>query len=257
LDVVTAKSLADDLRALGVREGGVLVVHMSFRAVRPVEGGPAAVIEALRLAVGDTGTIVMPSWSDDDSVPFDAATTNVAGDLGITADMFRKQPGVKRSNHPHAFAARGPRAEDIVRDGFPSPPHRLESPIGRAWELDAQVLLLGVDHDADTMVHLAEVMANVPYSVEKHCTVWENGRAARVAYLENDHCCQRFTLVGDWLGGIEARGRVGAADARLARARDVVAVALEKLKADPLVFLHDEADGCEECRDARTSVRRT
>jgi aminoglycoside N3'-acetyltransferase len=250
-------ALAAQLQTLGVRSGGVLVVHMSFRAVRPVEGGPAGVIDALRLAVGDDGTIVMPSWGDDDSVPFDVAATNVAADLGVTADVFRKMPAVRRSNHPFAFAALGPHAERIVRDPFPNPPHRLESPIGRAWELDAQVLLLGVDHSENTTVHLAETMADVPYAVRKHCTVFDNGQPKRVEYFENDHCCQRFTLVGEWLRArdLERAGGVGSAVARLVRARDVVDVALERLKQDPLVFLHPEEDGCEECIEARTSRR--
>ncbi|RVH82772.1 AAC(3)-VI family aminoglycoside N-acetyltransferase, partial [Sinorhizobium medicae] len=33
--------LVNQLLTLGVKPGGVLVVHSSFRSVRPVEGGPA------------------------------------------------------------------------------------------------------------------------------------------------------------------------------------------------------------------------
>ncbi len=53
------------LRALGVEKGGVLLVHASFRATGPVEGGPLGLIEALRDALGPDGTLVMPSWSED------------------------------------------------------------------------------------------------------------------------------------------------------------------------------------------------
>lgn len=69
-----------------------------------------------------------------------------------------------------------------------------ESPVGRARDLDGQVLLLGVCHDADTTLHLAELIAGVPYRVQRSCTVVENGRAVRVHYGENDHCCERFAL---------------------------------------------------------------
>lgn len=255
--VTTPATLAAQLRKLGVQSGGVLVVHMSFRAVRPVDGGPAGVIEALRLAVGDSGTIVMPSWGDDDSVPFNIAATHVADSLGVTADVFRCMPGVRRSEHPFAFAALGPHAERIVSDPLPLPPHRIESPIGRAWELGAQVLLLGVDHSENTTIHLAELMASVPYGVRKDCTVLEDGESKRIEYLENDHCCQRFKLVGEWLRarGLERSGQVGSAVARLVRSRDVVDVAVEHLKRDPLVFLHPVEEGCEECTEARASVR--
>src|SRR5687767_7662425 len=108
---------------------------MSYRAVRPVEDGPAGVIAALQRAVGPEGTIVMPSWGDDDDTPFDAATTPASSSLGVTCDVFWRMPHVRRSRHPFAFAALGPRADVITSDPLPLPPHRAESPIGRVHEL--------------------------------------------------------------------------------------------------------------------------
>ena len=123
-------------------------------------------------------------------------------------------------------------------------------------ELDGQVLLLGVGHDADTTLHLAELLAGVPYRTPKHCTVMQNGQPVRIDYGENDHCCARFTLADGWLSGsgLQKEGRVGHAYARLARARDIVAAAREHLASDPLLFLHPAGAGCEECDDARRSV---
>jgi aminoglycoside N3'-acetyltransferase len=123
--------------------------------------------------------------------------------------------------------------------------------------LDGQVLLLGVGHDADTTLHLAELLAGVPYRVARHCTVLVDGKPERVDYGENDHCCERFALADDWLRerGLQREGPVGRAHARLARARDIVAVALERLGRDPLVFLHPPAAGCAECDAARRSIR--
>lgn len=54
-------ALVEQLRALSVRPGGVLLVHTSYRAVRPVEGGPAGLIDALCAALTPGGTLVMPS----------------------------------------------------------------------------------------------------------------------------------------------------------------------------------------------------
>jgi aminoglycoside 3-N-acetyltransferase len=249
--------LAEQLRALGVREGGVLVLHLSYRAVRPVEGGPAGVIEAMRLAIGNAGTLVMPSWGADDDTPFDPAHTAVSADLGVTAEIFRRLPNVRRSDHPFAFAAIGPQAAAITADPLPLPPHRLESAIGRVFELDGQILLLGVGHDANTTIHLAEVLAAVPYGVAKHCTVLRDGRPVRVDYRENDHCCQRFALADEWLRprGVQREGTVGYAHARLIRSRDVVATVREQLARDPLVFLHPPGSGCSECDEARASMR--
>ncbi|HSL69955.1 MAG TPA: AAC(3)-IV family aminoglycoside N-acetyltransferase [Longimicrobiales bacterium] len=247
--------LGSQLRALGVMPGDVLQVHTSFRAVRPVEKGPLGLIEALLWAVAPDGTVVMPSWSDHDEVPFDPATSPAAPDLGVVADLFWRLPGVQRSNHPFAFAAAGPHAARIISDPLPLPPHVPESPVGRVYELDGKVLLIGVNHDADTTLHLAEVLAKVPYGVPKRCTVLEDGQPVKIDYVENDHCCGLFTLADEWLRErrLQSEGPVGHAHARVARARDIVDVALEQLQRDALVFLH-HPDACPECREAHESV---
>jgi aminoglycoside 3-N-acetyltransferase len=250
------EELVGQLRALGVREGGVLLVHTSFRAVRPVEGGPRGLIGALRDALGPDGTLAMPAWTGSDEEPLDPRSTPASEDLGVVADTFWRLPGVARSDHAFAFAAAGPLAERVVAGPLPLPPHAPESPVGRVHELDGQVLLLGVGHDADTTLHLAELLAGVPYRLPKHVTVLRGGRAVRVEYGENDHCCERFALADGWLRerGLQREGPVGHAHARLVRARDVVDAALERLARDPLLFLHPAGAGCGECDEARASV---
>jgi aminoglycoside N3'-acetyltransferase len=165
-------------------------------------------------------------------------------------------PGVQRSAHPFAFAAIGPRAQHIVSDPLPVPPHVLASPVGRVYELAGKVLLLGVNHDADTTLHLAEVLAGAPYGQRKHITVLKNGRPFRIDYFETDHCCQRFKLADDWLRerGLQAEGTVGQAHARLARSRDIVEVTREHLRPDPVFFLHPEGAGCAECDESRRGI---
>jgi aminoglycoside N3'-acetyltransferase len=253
---ISRSDLTRQLRTLGVEPGGVLLVHTSFRAVRPVEGGVAGLIAALRDALGPTGTLVMPSYTGDDEEPFDPEATAASPDLGVVADAFWRLPGVRRSDHPQAFAAVGPQAEAITADPLPLPPHIPASPVGRVHDLDGQVLLLGVGHDANSTLHLAELLAGVPYRVPKHCTVLRDGRPVRIDYAENDHCCARFALADDWLRalGRQSEGRVGHAHARLARSRHIVAAAREHLARDPLLFLHPAGIGCSECDTARQST---
>jgi aminoglycoside 3-N-acetyltransferase len=255
-DELSRAEVVNQLRTLGVEEAGVLLVHTSFRATRPVEGGPLGLIEALREAVGPDGTVVMPSWSGDDDQPFDPFTTPASPDLGVVADSFWRLPGVLRSNHLQAFAAVGPAAASITADPLPLPPHIPESPVGRVHDLGGQVLLLGVGHNADTTLHLAELLANVPYRVPQYCTVLQDGHPVRIDYDENDHCCERFALADAWLRarGLQFEGRVGHAHARLARSRDIVAVAVKHLARDPLLFLHPARAGCGECDEARRSL---
>lgn len=216
-------------------------------------------IEALRESLGPQGTLVMPSWPSDDDQPFDPQETPSAADLGIVADTFWRQPGVLRCEHPQAFAAVGPKAVEITSDPLPLPPHIPASPVGRVHDLDGQLLLLGVGHQANTTLHLAELKAGVPYGLAKSCTVYENGRPTRINYRENDHCCERFDLADTWLRerGLQSEGVVGHAAAKLTRSRDVVETAAAHLDDDPLVFLHPPDSGCIECDEAHAGVSRT
>ncbi len=241
--------LTQQLLALGVQPGGVLVVHTAFSAVAPVEGGPAGLIAALRDALGPEGTLVMPSMSDDDEHPFEVTRTPCR-DMGVVADTFWRMPGVLRSDNPHAFAAIGPRAAEITKPHALDVPHGPDSPPGRVLDLGGQVLLLGVGHDANTTVHVAENLAGVRYGIEHYVTVLENGAEKRVEYREVDHCCERFAQLDDWLGARQRRGVVGHAEARLAVSRDVVDAALRHLRENELVFLHDPGV-CGECDAAR------
>ena len=166
-------------------------------------------------------------------------------------------PGVRRSAHPFAFAARGLRAEEVVSGPLTLPPHAPASPVGRVQALDGRVLLLGVGHDANTTLHLAELLADVPYRVPHTFTELRDGVPVRVEYGENDHCCRRFELADGWLQstGLQAEGAVGNAHARFFRSRDVVLLAVERLLREPLLFLHPAGEACEECDEARASVR--
>lgn len=248
--------LIEQLRTLGVAAGQVLLLHASFRAVRPVERGPRGVLDAVLEVLGREGTLLMPSWTGNDEAPFDAATTPVAADLGALAETFRRMPGVRRSAHPFAFAACGPRAEEIVTGPLPLPPHGTGSPVDQVHALDGWVLLLGVGHDANTTLHLAELLAGVPYRLTKTCTVLRDGVPVRLEYAENDHCCRRFDLADGWLrsAGLQSEGTVGHAHARLFRSRDVVRAAIAQLERDPLLFLHAVEERCAECDEARASA---
>ena len=242
------------LLAIGVEPGGVLVVHTSFSRVAPIEKGPRGLIEALRDALGPEGTLVMPSMSDDDDHPFDPRKTPCAG-MGVVADTFWRLPGVLRSDSPHAFAAAGPHAAEITAPHPFDLPHGPDSPVGRVHELDGQVLLLGVGHDCDTTVHLAENLAGVRYRQLKYLTRLKGGQPIRQSYSEVDHCCENFAQLDRWLeaGGRQRRGPVGQGEARLCRSRHIVDAALSHLRENETVFLHPGGQ-CTECDQARAST---
>lgn len=165
--MIPLSQLIQQILDIGVTPGGVLLVHCAFSKVKPIEGGPAGLITALETVLGPNGTLVMPSMTDDDDHPFDPRSTPCPG-MGVVADTFWRLPHVLRSDSPHAFAARGPAAAMITAPHPVDVPHGLDSPVGRVYELDGQVLLIGVGHEANTTIHLAEYLAGVRYRRKKH-----------------------------------------------------------------------------------------
>ena len=241
--------LVSQLRALGVQPGGVLLVHTSLSKVGT---GPRELIDALLEAVGNEGTLVMPSMADDDDTPFDP-TSMPCRAVGLLADTFWRMPGVLRSDNPHAFAAHGPLASRITQPHPIDIPHGVDSPPGRVFQLNGSILLIGVGHDCSTTVHVAEAIAGVRYRQPKYATVLEHGKPRRYEYGETDHCCQNFNLLDEWLGERQRRGKVGTADARFFRSQDAVEAALQRLRTNEMVFLHP-AGACSECDLARAGL---
>jgi aminoglycoside N3'-acetyltransferase len=102
--------------------------------------------------------------------------------LGVTADLFWRQTGVVRSDHLQAFAAVGPHAEATVKTLLPLPCHVRDSPVGLVHDLNGHVLQRGVGHEADTSLHLAELIAKgaVRHPAALHGDAAAKARAGRL-----------------------------------------------------------------------------
>lgn len=197
--LVLKKDILAALKAVGVREGQAIMVHTSLGSLGFVCGGPQVVIEALLESVGETGTIMMPtqSWKNLDptagvhwqepeewwqsirdnwpAYDKDITPTNT---MGAVAEMFRKWPGALRSDHPaRSVAAKGKYAEYLTKDHDLSNIFGEGSPVGKLYELDGYVLLIGVDYDKNTSLHLADVRAEYPgkHDSMEYSAILENG----------------------------------------------------------------------------------
>lgn len=255
---VTPSSLARDLRQLGVRPGMLLNVHSALSRLGWVVGGSQAVIQALLDVLGSEGTLMMPTHSAQLSNPanwrrppaperwwetiraempvYDPACTPTRL-MGAIPENFRSWPGVLRSAHPlTSHAACGPLAAEIVAEHPLDCPFGDASPIGRLYALDGHVLLLGVGHGNNTVLHLAEDRARFP-SKTRHtegaplvvdgARRWQVFQPIRVSDDDFPALGEAFAATGR-----ERRGQVGAAAAILMRARDVVDFAVPWFEAN-------------------------
>lgn len=90
--IVLKQNILDALSAVGMRVGQTVMVHCSLSALGYVCGGSQPVIEALLQAMGETGTIMMPtqSWKTDDTPKVAAFfRTPHGGDTPATDHEFK------------------------------------------------------------------------------------------------------------------------------------------------------------------------
>jgi len=239
--LVTRESLAADLRAAGVGAGATVLVHASLSSLGWVSGGAVAVVQALMDATTPDGTIAMPAHSAGLSEPsrwrnppvpaewwptiratmpaFDPRTTPTSH-VGAIAETFRSFAGVVRSAHPAgSFAAWGLHSAAVVDGHALGPAFGETSPLARLYDLDALVLLLGVGHDADTSLHLAEVRRGGLAEIEEGAPILADGVRRWTTFREYDYDASDFVAIGDAFaatGGVR-ESRVGAAKALVCR----------------------------------------
>jgi aminoglycoside 3-N-acetyltransferase len=223
---LTRRRIVADVGALGVRTGGILLVHSSLSALRYVAGGVPAVVRALTEAIGPEGTMVMPAhsweWMEAGCRTFDVRST--ASCVGRIPELFRRMPGVARSLHPtHSVAARGPLAPWLV-EGHEhcEAPCGPETPYAKILERDGQILFLGTGLESNTAFHTVEAIAGFPYLLchepDTFTIIDASGACrSRAFYQQRRGVARRYAeleepLVGE---GIARRGLVGRAPSLL------------------------------------------
>ncbi len=249
----TITTLKNDFKALGIKPGLVIIMHSSLSKIGWTVGGPVAVIEALMQILTPEGTLIMPTFSGDNSDPsfwenppvpeswwdiirnempaYHPKITPTRG-MGAIVDTFRNWPNVIRSNHPiSSFAVWGKYAEFITQN------HELladlgeNSPLARIYDLDGKILIVGVSHENNSSLHLAEYRSSFANKQRRltGSAIFINSERRWVEWEELDLNTDDFELLGsDFESKIKySPGKVGLAEARLLSQKEMVNFAVE------------------------------
>ena len=236
--LVTFEDIAGALRQLSIGGGGGVYIHSSLSSMGYVEGGADTVIDAFLHVLGPAGTFCVPTIvyaAQGPRPPFDVQRT--PSEVGRITETARLRAEARRSNNPtHSVAAIGARAEEITTGhdrgkGRPSPWGELafghESPWQRFYDLDATLVLLGVDWEVNTMFHYQQCVFIEPYwsefSVEPPFPYYDRtpmGRALEAA-------------------GIVRTRPLGSATVTCVESRPMVDTANEVLAENPARFFKD------------------
>jgi len=253
--MLTRQSIADGLRALGLASGDRVLVHSSIAALGTIEGGPDAVIDALLDVAGPEGLVAVPTFVC--SPPFDRKTSRTA--LGAIADTFWRRAEALRSLHPtHSLAAIGRGAEELLHGHEKAPTAYGEgTPYHTLAMNGGKVLLMGVDQDRNTTLHVAEALVKAPYmgKVESQY-VDEKGKVQtyRGVYYAGPH--RDFIGIDAKLraAGILKTGKIGPCVARIMKGQAIIDFCVENLQRDPAFFITPN-NGYEDGIDQRGKIR--
>ena len=255
---ITKTEIKEAFTQIGLKAGAVVMVHTSLSAIGYVCGGAQTVIEALTETVGTEGTIMMPtqSWknldpevgvhpevSEDewqtirDNWPAYDKRTTPTQTMGTVAELFRQWPGSLRSDHPaRSVTANGKYATYLTDHHDLSNIFSDGSPIGRLYELDGYVLLIGVGYDKNTSLHLADARTNYPskHTVTEHSAVMENGQRVWKAYENLYVDGKDFAEIGNAFEATHTVSKVklGNATLRLMRQRELVDFAVRWIETN-------------------------
>jgi aminoglycoside 3-N-acetyltransferase len=245
---ITRSSLAADFRRLGLKRGMTVIVHTSMSKIGWVCGGAVTVIKALQDVVTTEGLLVMPAHSADVSDPadwenpavpeswwtsiyrempaFDPRRTPTFG-MGKVAECFRSFPGVYRSGHPiYSFTAWGHEAQSFTSDHAFDNGLGRQSPLGKIYDRNGFVLLLGVGYGNNTSMHLGEYLSGHLKIIRRQSPVMIGKHRKWVTYRDGDYHEEWFPKIGKAFeesrpAGLR-KGKIGQAKSILMPQRSVV-----------------------------------
>ena len=244
-----------DLKALGINEGDMVMVHSSYKSLGGIEDGPEGFFRAFKEHLGEEGTLIFPAFSFDTvtlkNPEFDMQKTPSC--VGFLSEYFRTSvEGVKRSIHAtHSLSAWGKHADELVANHeLDETPVGKNSPLYKMQFMGGKILMLGCSVHHLTAMHGVEETAEPPYVFGKDkirvtYKVTDNGRTFEIPSIRHNfvigenYYIQQYGKIVDLLDEAEVtKGKLLDADCVLLDAEAVWKKGKAKLLEDPFYFVY-------------------
>lgn len=251
-------------QALGLQETPV-IAHASMRPFGYIQGGAEAMLDAMLASfaslimpthtyktkiIPDVGPpnngIIYGSGNDKNKLaePFHL---NMRADpmMGVLPETLRNHPSAMRTAHPILSFA-GVNAEYIL---FTQTLYEPLAPIGALAELGGWVVLINVDHTANTSIHYAEKLAG-----RKQFIRWALAEDRVVECPNYPGDSMGFQSIEEPIRSDTRRVVLGEAFMQALPLKRLLDVVQGLLKKDPLALLCERTD-CERCMAIRVTGR--
>jgi len=249
-------------RALDLHDKPV-IAHASLKPFGYVEGGADAVLDAM---LASFASVIMPTHTYKTKIIPDVGPPNngivygsgqdqnkmaepfhpdMRADLmmGILPETLRNHPLAIRTSHP-ILSFSGINADLIL---FTQTLYEPLAPIGAMAEQDGWVVLINVDHTANTSIHYAEKLAG-----RKQFIRWALGNDRVVECPNYPGDSMGFQALEEHLTSDTRRVEIGEALLQAVPLKRLFAVVQELIKKDPLALLCERTD-CERCNAVRAT----
>lgn len=235
---VVRSDVIRSLESMGLKAGDRVMVHSSLSSTGHVEGGAPTVLQAFLDVLGAAGTLMVPTFTHSGCQYYDPLLTPSLN--GAITEAARSLPGAIRSLHPtHAVTVVGPDAEDLVEDDLDRGALGRDSALDRLIKKGGHVFLLGVDHRANSSIHIGEdyagddrqasispdhpkvVVLNHPQRGEEEVTLTEM-MGSTIAFDRMEEVLRSRDQV--------VEGKIGEATCQLMKGEDIIAATVDILR---------------------------
>ena len=230
--MLSKADIEKDLQTFLVAQGKIVSVHASLKAVGEIEGGGETLLSALtEFFTAKGGVLCIPTHTWDTNV-YDMRKNQSC--TGVLSRLAAGHPKAVRTTHPsHSVALFGDcnKVQELFAlEDVSVTPASPDGCMGKLYDEDGYVLLIGVGQNKNTFLHCVEEMLNVPNRLTKeriaHTVIYPDGRqeTKHIYCFDEENFFDASVNFGKFepafrYHGAIIDGKIGNASVQLCRAR--------------------------------------